>query len=84
LFADRTGLSGEHQESRLEGVLGIVPVAEHAPADAEHQRSVPADQRGKGALFARACEPFEQEPVRQLSRLLRRRKAADVSKNDAR
>ena len=37
-------LAGQDEEGGLEGVLGVV-VAEHAAADAQHHRPVPADQR---------------------------------------
>ena len=48
-----SSLAGEHQESRLERVLGVMLVAEHAAADTQHHRPVPLDQhleRGIGTI----------------------------------
>jgi hypothetical protein len=43
-LADRAGLAEQHEEGRLERVLGLVRVAQDPPADAEHHRAVPLDQ----------------------------------------
>ena len=49
-LADRAGLAEQDQERRLERVVGLVRVAQDAPADAEHHRAVPLDQQGEGRL----------------------------------
>ena len=44
----RTELAGpahQHQERRLERVLDVTLILEHAPADTQHHRPVPGDQR---------------------------------------
>jgi hypothetical protein len=41
-------LPGQLNERRLEGVLGVVPVAKHSPADAQDQRAMPPHQRREG------------------------------------
>ena len=41
---DRAGLLDQDEEGRLEGVLGVVGVAEDAAADREHHRPVPRHQ----------------------------------------
>ena len=35
-----------------EGIFGQVVVAQHAPADAQHHRPMPANQRGERRLIA--------------------------------
>ena len=51
LTPDRARPPGEDEEGRLEGVLGLVSVAEHAPADAEDHRSVAEDQHPEGSFL---------------------------------
>ena len=55
--ADRPGLAGQDEEDGLEGVLGMLHVAQELPADAQHHRPVPADQRREGGLAGRASRP---------------------------
>ena len=65
---DRSRLAGQDEEGGLEGVLGVVHVTEHAPADAEDHRPVSFHQRGEGQLGGLAVagrEPVEQLPVGQ-------------------
>ena len=50
---DRGGPPGQDEEGGLEGVLGQVRVADHAAADAQDHRPVPADQGGEGRLVVR-------------------------------
>src|SRR5439155_23263691 len=58
--ADGAGLADERQESGLEGVLGILPVAEHSLADTEHHRSVPPDQHLERRLVALSSEALQK------------------------
>jgi hypothetical protein len=53
-------------ESRLKCVVGIVRVAEDAPADAEHHRAVAAYQGFKGDVIAPGEIAFEQRAVAAL------------------
>jgi hypothetical protein len=59
---DRGGLPRQDQERGLEGVLGVVGIAEDASAGAQHHRPVPAHQLGErllGGLVAPRQESFE-------------------------
>ncbi len=51
--ADRASLLGQDQESGLEGVLGVLDVAEELSADAQDHRPMPAHQRREGGLAGR-------------------------------
>jgi hypothetical protein len=61
--SDRRGLARQDQEGGLEGVLGIVGVAEDAAADAEHHRPVAADEGLERRFVARHGEALEQVGV---------------------
>ena len=68
LHPERPRLAGQHEERGLEGVLGGVLVAEHAPADAEDHRPVPLHQglEGQlGAVLVPGGEPRQQLGIRQ-------------------
>ena len=58
--ADRAGLLDQDQEGGLEGVLGVVGVAQDAVADAQDHRSVPRHQRLEGRGIAPMDEPLEE------------------------
>jgi hypothetical protein len=58
-------LAGKDEEDRLEGVLGVVGVAQGAPAGGQYHRSVPADELPERAVAARGLERPEQGRVRQ-------------------
>ena len=63
---ERAGLAHQHQERRLEGVRGLVLVAQHGPAGAPDQGRMPFDQRGErrlGRLAVAQGEPLEQLPI---------------------
>jgi hypothetical protein len=59
---DRGRLSRQDQERRLEGVFGIMQVAQHAPADPHHHRPMAPHQCREGGLI-----PPEQEALQQLA-----------------
>ena len=66
--ADRQGLAGQHEEDGLEGVLGVVVVAQELSADAQHHRPVPRHERGERRIPGRVAaggEPLHQLPVGQ-------------------
>jgi hypothetical protein len=63
------GLSRQHEESSLECILGILFVAEHATADAHHQRCVPVHEQGEGGLVALPADTCAAVPL-GLGRLL--------------
>jgi hypothetical protein len=50
--AKRTGLADKHKESGLEGVFGVVFVAEQTTAHAPHQRRMAVQQRREGRFLA--------------------------------
>ena len=58
--ADGCRVSGQDEESGLKGVLGILIVPQHAPADAEHNPAVAADECGEGGLVPALGEPPNQ------------------------
>ena len=62
------GLPDQDQEGRLEGVLRVVRVGQHAPADAEDHRAMPLDQGREGqlgGLGGARRESFQELAVRQ-------------------
>src|SRR5262249_1715282 len=60
-------LAEENQESGLEGVLGIVRMPQHPPADGQHHRSMPPQQRLERRLVALAHQSIEKLAGRQAS-----------------
>ncbi len=62
------GLLDQDQERGLEGVVSVMGVAKHGPADAEHHRPMTMDQRRerqlRGLILTRR-EPLEQLRVSQ-------------------
>ena len=66
---ERAGLAGQDEEDGLEGVLGLVLVAEGGAADPPDHRPVPLDQRGEGrlgrAVIAATGEPLQERTVGQ-------------------
>ena len=56
-------LLDEYEERGLEGVFGVLVVAEDTPADAEDHRSVPPHQRGERGGIARGDKPPQQVRV---------------------
>ena len=61
-LADGSRLTSQDQEGGLEGVLGVLLVAEHAPAHPQHHRPVPLHEAGEGAVV-----PVGGEVVQQLA-----------------
>ena len=62
---ERPGLLDQDQERGLEGILCIVRVDQHAPADAQDHRPVPLDQDREGQLGRLA--PVGREPLQELA-----------------
>src|SRR5262249_3376485 len=62
-------LAGQDQEGRLEGVLGLVPVAENALANGEDHGPVPPQQGGEGVAVPGGQEAVQQLPVGQSAAL---------------
>ena len=62
--ANRTGPAGQHQEDRLEGVVGLVTITQNLPANPVNHRPMPLDQGAK-CLFPSLITL--QEAVEQLS-----------------
>ena len=57
----RIGLAGQHEERRLESVLGVVGIAEHSLTDAQHHRPMPRHQRGEGPFGL--LGPVARDPI---------------------
>ena len=62
---DRGGLAPQQEEGGLEGVVGVVGVVEHASADAQDHRPVPADQGLEGQLVAVGDVSFQEPRIGQ-------------------
>ena len=54
---------GQEQEGGLEGVLRVLDVPEHAPADGEHHRPVPPQQQGECFLLMPLRKPLQKLTV---------------------
>ena len=80
---DRAGLARQHQEGRLEGVLGILLLTQHAAAHAQDQRAVALHQRGKGVPVKAAAKALQQVAVRQLTRVAEEALTAKVAEEAA-
>ena len=74
---DRRRLADEDEEGGLEGVLGVVVVAEDAAADAPDHRAVPPHQGFQGRWLSAADEALQQLPIGQV-RPFRQQGAAKV------
>ena len=61
---DRGRPPHEHEEGRLEGVLGIVVIAEDAAADAPDHRAVAMNEGPERLGLSVVHEPIQQLPVR--------------------
>ena len=77
--ADRGGLPGQNKEGGLEGVLRVLVMAQHAPADPHDQRAVAPHQRGEGGLVAGGAKAVQQVGVGRRSGVAGRRQLADLS-----
>jgi hypothetical protein len=63
LVADSAGAARQHKEGGLEGVLGVVLVAEDAAAHAQDHGPVSLNQGGESGLVAVVGEALEQLTV---------------------
>ena len=71
-------LADEDEEGGLQGVLGIVVVAEDTATDAPDHRAVPPHQRFEGRSFSAAHEALQQLSVGQVRSLQQLQGAAQV------
>jgi hypothetical protein len=62
-MANRGGAPSQDQERGLEGILGVVVVAQYLAAHPLHHRTVPLDQRREGCFLTMGHEPVEQLPI---------------------
>jgi hypothetical protein len=58
--SDRTGFADQHEKRSLKRIVRVMGVAEHAPAQRLHHRSMPPDQGRKSSLVLLICEPREK------------------------
>src|SRR5262249_2627232 len=63
-LTDRAGLAGQREERGLEGVLGVLRVAQDPPAHTEHHRAVPPHQQLERRLVPLGDEALEELGVR--------------------
>ena len=66
-MGDGLALPGQHQERRLEGVLGVVMVPEKTSADAPDHRAVTSKEGLESRLVSMGCKSLQQPPVRESS-----------------
>jgi hypothetical protein len=69
----------EHEERGLEGILGILPVMEHASAHAEHQRPVSPDQCRERCLIPMGHKALEKISVRRVPIVMPANDATDMA-----
>ena len=77
----RRGLAGEDEEGGLEGVLGVLLLAQHPPAHAQHQRPVAPHQLRKRLAVPVVCVPFEEPAIPRLRALSGADQPAEVPQN---
>jgi hypothetical protein len=65
LLANGVYVLGKDEEGGLTGILGIVFVAQDAPANAEYHAGMPVDESCKTSLIP-GMEPLEQIRIRPL------------------
>ena len=80
MLADAPALAGEDQEGGLQGILGVVEIMQHAPADTEHQPLMPPDQQLERSLVAGRGKAFQRRTVTDAGFALGRR-APDPAEN---
>ena len=76
---NRAGFAGENQKDSLESVLGIVKVANHTPAHAQHHRPMPLDEHGKCGFIAARQERFQQSAIGKNGRSTQQRRATHMA-----
>jgi hypothetical protein len=76
-------VAGQDEESGLEGVLGVLVVAQDVAADAPDERAVALHERGKGVLLLAVGEALEQLLVRQFAGARRDCQVANVPEDRA-
>ncbi len=81
-LAERCRLAGEDQEGGLQGVLGVLDVMQHLPADAPDHRPMPLDQRGEG-LFIVEPDQLHQLAVGKPAQLGAARQRAEMLQDQA-
>jgi hypothetical protein len=66
LGQQRSGFLAKHQEGCLEGVLCIMLVVQNSKTEAEHHRSVTADEYRVSQFITVHDETIQQFPIRQI------------------
>src|SRR5205807_8007564 len=82
-LGNRACLAREHQEGGLEGVLGILLMAQHAPAHSKHHRPITLHQGCKRLFIPLRQEPLEQMAVANISSIGGGNEPADVMEDSA-
>src|SRR5262249_6334931 len=61
----RASLAGQYEERRLEGILGLMLIAQDRPADPEYHRAMPLHQGGERRLVVPGRIALHQISIRQ-------------------
>ncbi len=77
--SDGGGLSCQDEEDGLEGVLGVMAVAQELPADAQDHRPVPRHQGGESGIVARGREPLEELAIGESGHRAAREERAELT-----
>jgi hypothetical protein len=72
-------LTGQDEEDRLKGILGIVHIAQNAPANMVHQGAVPIDQSCKRRFISIGDESVQKPGVGVQVYLRRKDQSAHVA-----
>src|SRR5262249_12258266 len=64
---DGAGLAGQDEERGLEGVLGVLFLAQETAADAHHQRAVALHEGREGGILTQGGEPAQRLAIAQLA-----------------
>src|SRR5262249_51922659 len=74
----RCGFADEDEKGGLKGIFSIGRIMQHAPADAEHHRPMPAHECGERRLIAMEQEPFEKLRIAEAAGIAGQNHAAQL------
>jgi hypothetical protein len=76
----RTRFTSQRQKCCLKDILGILPMMQEVQGQVQDHRSLPAQQLGKGIVFAPLCERLKQVAIGRLTAALVGEQAVKGSK----
>jgi hypothetical protein len=80
-FLNRRRLPSQDEEGGLKRVLGIVFMAKHTAADAQHHPAVPFHQGSESGFLAVSGEALEQLRIGQIAHSLRHSQLPNMAEN---